>query len=235
MKLGIMQPYFFPYLGYFALIKHTDKWIFFDTPQYIRHGWVNRNRILKPNAEWQYITIPLIKHSRDTAIKDIGINDSTDWRSLIYRQLEHYKKNAPFYQPTIEIIIKSLDIESSNLSTINIHALKTLCEYLRIKLNYEVFSQMNISIDSITAPDEWSLKIAKQIKATHYYNPPGGHDFFDRSKFILEGIDLKFLSISEATYSQGNRVFIPGLSIIDVLMFNDVQQVGLFLNNYTLT
>ena len=78
MKLGIMQPYFFPYLGYFDLIHSVDKWVVFDTPQYIRHGWVNRNRILHPESDWQYIIVPLKKHPRNTPIKEIEIADGIE-------------------------------------------------------------------------------------------------------------------------------------------------------------
>ncbi len=95
MKLAIMQPYFLPYLGYFALIKHTDKFIVFDTPQYIRHGWIERNRILKPSEGWQYINVPLEKRPRDIAIKDLRIRQNDDWRRKILAQLEHYKKRLP--------------------------------------------------------------------------------------------------------------------------------------------
>ena len=73
MKLGIMQPYFAPYLGYISLIKHTDEFILFDTVQFIRHGWIERNRILKPGGGWQYIAIPLVKHSQKTLICDICV------------------------------------------------------------------------------------------------------------------------------------------------------------------
>jgi len=90
MKLGIMQPYFFPYLGHFDLIYKTDRWIVFDTPQYIRQGWVNRNRILGPNSGWQYITVPTRKHHRDNPIRDILVKEGKDWRERVCRQLEHY-------------------------------------------------------------------------------------------------------------------------------------------------
>ena len=91
MKVAIMQPYFFPYLGYFGLINHTEKFILFDTVQFIRHGWIERNRILKPMEDWQYIAVPLKKHSQKTLIKDIEINNSIDWKNKIFAQLTHYK------------------------------------------------------------------------------------------------------------------------------------------------
>ena len=91
-----MQPYFFPYLGYFHLINSVDEWIIFDTPQYIRHGWVNRNRILHPKSGWLYITVPLVKHPQNTPINEIKIANQKDWKRLILAQLNHYKK-IPFY------------------------------------------------------------------------------------------------------------------------------------------
>src|SRR5665648_86327 len=91
MKVGIMQPYFFPYLGYFSLIKNTEQFILFDPVQFIKHGWIERNRILKPQGDWQYISVPLVKHSRDTIIKDIQISNTNDWKQTIFAQLVHYK------------------------------------------------------------------------------------------------------------------------------------------------
>ena len=99
MKLAIMQPYFSPYLGYFSLIKHTDNFILLDTVQFIRHGWIERNRILKPGWDtWQYIKVPLEKHSKNSIIKDIRIKTNQDWKRKLISQLVHYKKRAPFYQ-----------------------------------------------------------------------------------------------------------------------------------------
>ena len=97
MRLGIMQPYFMPYLGYFSLIKNTDEFILFDTVQFIRHGWIERNRILKPSGGWQYFQVPIIKENgRETVIKNVRINNSENWKSKILAQLQHYKKKAPY-------------------------------------------------------------------------------------------------------------------------------------------
>ena len=97
MRLGIMQPYFFPYIGYISLIKNVDKFILLDDVQFIRHGWIERNRILKPTGGWQYISVPLEKHGQKIAIKDIKINNSQQWKSKIISQLTYYKK-APYYR-----------------------------------------------------------------------------------------------------------------------------------------
>src|SRR5580693_8893111 len=97
MRLGIMQPYLFPYPGYFDLINRCDRWVVFDTAQYIRHGWVNRNRILHPTSGWQYIIVPLKKHERETPINQIETQPYEQWASRILGQLQHYKKKAPGY------------------------------------------------------------------------------------------------------------------------------------------
>ena len=118
--LGIMQPYFFPYLGYFDLINYTDRWIVFDTVQYIRHGWVNRNRILHPKEGWQHIVVPLKKHSRDTTIKDIEISKEPKWRKRILGQSQHYKKKAPYFYETYQLIEECLTIEECSISRLNV-------------------------------------------------------------------------------------------------------------------
>ena len=235
MKLGIMQPYFFPYIGYWALIKYTDKWVVFDTPQYIRHGWINRNRVLKPMEGWQYITIPLKKHERETIIKDIVIDNSTDWKDKIVRQLMHYKKFAPHYSSTISLIEKCLSIETDSVTDLNVHIIRNVCDYLHIPFNYEVFSGMSLSSNmNVSSPDEWSLEISKAIGASEYINPPGGQEFFNRDKFSSNNINLRFLKVTSPLYTQSKREFIPDLSIIDNLMFNDVETVNAFLDNYIL-
>ena len=96
MRLGIMQPYFFPYIGYMSLIKNTDLFILFDDVQFIRHGWIERNRILKPSGGWQYIAVPLEKHHRDTLIKEIRINadkvkfTGNKWNDKVYLRYTGY-------------------------------------------------------------------------------------------------------------------------------------------------
>ena len=94
MKIAIMQPYFMPYIGYFSLIKHSDQFILFDTPQFIRHGWIERNRILKPNGEPLYIKVPLKKSPRETKINKLVINNSENWQNKIIAQLVPYKKKS---------------------------------------------------------------------------------------------------------------------------------------------
>ena len=110
--LSLMQPYFFPYIGYFSLIKKSDFFIFFDTPQYERSSWMNRNRIRHPNPteESNYIMAQLAKAHYTTALNKREITKTFDWRNKFFGQLEVYKKNAPYYHSTIEMLNESLKI-----------------------------------------------------------------------------------------------------------------------------
>jgi hypothetical protein len=235
MKLGIMQPYFLPYLGYFSLIKHTDKFILFDSVQFIKHGWIERNRILKPQSGWQYIAVPLLKHSRDTKIKDIKIKNAPDWRNTIFSQLEHYKRRAPFYQDTIDILMDALYIDTESIVKLNEHILKVICHYIGIEFEVDIYSEMNLKIDEVNAPDEWALNICKALEnVEEYWNPEGGLEFFDRKKYEKEGIKINFLKMNLLRYTQRRSEFEAGLSIIDVMMFNEPSKINKMLDDYDL-
>lgn len=233
MKIGIMQPYFFPYLGYFSLIKHTDRFILFDTVQFIRHGWIERNRILNPNGDWQYIKVPLVKFSQSTIIKDIQINNNFGWREKIFAQLQHYKKKAPNYTIVIELLEDIFSADYFDIVSLDLNSLIKVADYLGINTSIEVFSSMGLAIEKVNAPDEWALNICKALgNVEEYWNPPGGASFFDKVKYEKAGIKLKFHSIKLTEYIQRQSIFIPGLSIIDVMMFNSINDINEMLDNY---
>ena len=144
-----MQPYFFPYMGYISLIKIADEFILFDTPQYIRHGWIERNRILKLDGDTLYIKAPLKKHRRETAIKDIVINNDINWKNKIKAQLDSYKKKAPYFQQVIGIFDQIFKKEYTSIVDLNFNILRTICDYLEIKTPIKIWSEMGIEIEHI--------------------------------------------------------------------------------------
>jgi hypothetical protein len=236
MKLGIMQPYFLPYLGYISLIKHTDEFILFDTVQFIRHGWIERNRILKQDEGWQYINIPLQKHSHGTKIQNIKVNNLVNWQDRIIAQLGHYKKKSPFYNQTLEVINKGFAEKTESIVKLNYNTLNAVCEYLNISFNCSIFSERNIAIETVNSPDEWALNICKALGYNEYWNPPGGQEFFDKLKYEKAGIKLIFHKIISSVYSQykDTQNFEPNLSIIDVMMFNSVEKINQMLDDFEL-
>jgi WbqC-like protein family len=234
MKLAIMQPYLFPYIGYFQLMKIVDKWIVFDTVQYIYHGWINRNRILHPTSGWQYIIVPLEKHSRNTVIKDIKIAETVEWKTKILGQLSHYKKRAPFYSQTIELIGECLEYNEKSITRFNVKILSAIGEYLDLDFDYKFFSEMNTNLKKVENAGDWALNISKEMEVTQYINPISGKDLFDNKKFIELGIDLKFLVTDKIIYDQKRENYEDSLSIIDVLMWNSKDQIIDLLNKFEL-
>lgn len=233
MKLGIMQSYFFPYIGYFSLIKNTDRFILLDVVQFIRHGWIERNRVLKPDEGWQYIRVPLQKHHRDTKIIDILIDNTQKWQDKIIAQIQHYKKKAPYFSEVVSLLKEVFSREYTTITELNKASLTTVCRYLQISTPIEIFSEMKLNIEPPNAPDEWALNICKALgNVSEYWNPPGGISFFDRSKYEKNGIKIKFQSIKITPYDQKRPVFEPGLSIIDVMMFNPVDKINYLLDQY---
>jgi len=218
MNLGIMQPYFFPYIGYFSLIKATDKWVVFDKVQYIRHGWVNRNRILHPTEGWQYIIAPLKKHERAARISQVELVDGDQWRKRILGQLEHYRKTAPFFRETFDLVSDCLNSENKSLAKLNVHSLSRICEYLGVVFDYDVFSESNMALGEVDDPGLWALRISQHYRANSYINPAGGKELFDPQAFKKAGIALQFLKPAAVAYDQRRENFVPSLSIIDMLM-----------------
>lgn len=224
MKLAIMQPYFLPYLGYWQLIHAADTLVLLDDVQYMRHGWVNRNRVLKHGGGWQYITVPLRKHSMKEVIRNVHPNYDIDWKTKILRQLEHYsygrKSKAPFYKDAMELLGGIFSkISKENLTGVNATIIQDICRYLNVGTRVLISSEQQFSYEGVQDAGEWALRIAEQTGAQEYINPIGGKDLFDPPKFRSSGILLNYLRSADIRYLQFNE-FEPSLSIVDVLMFN---------------
>jgi len=229
-----MQPYTFPYIGYFQLINYVDEWVVFDDTQYISKGWINRNRILHPDEikEWQYFTIPVQKHSRESRIKDVEINDNIKWKDKFLGKLTSYKKKAPFYTDTVEFIEDCLSLKCTTFSEWIVFTLKNTCSYLDIPFNYSIFSQMKIDIGDIEHAGQWALKIADAMDADEYINPHSGYNIFNENEFRKNTIELRFIKPNLESYAQRRGQFVPGLSIVDVMMWNHKDKIQEMLSDY---
>lgn len=230
-----MQPYFFPYLGYFSLIKSTNRWIVFDIPQYEKGSWINRNRVIDSHSNsWKFITIPVKKHNLNTPINKIQIQNNISWKEKLILKLDHYKRFAPNYKIVADFLNEILSVDFDSLSKLNIHTLISTCEYLGIEFNFEIFSEVNYEIEPVHKPDEWALNICKSLGVTKYINAERGQTFIDRQKYVDNNIDLQFLAFAYPEYCQKTKKFIPGLSVIDAMMFNSPAEINDMLNEYRL-
>ncbi|WKZ66662.1 MAG: WbqC family protein [Flavobacteriales bacterium] len=234
-RVGIMQPYFFPYLGYFGLIAHSDRWIVFDPVQYIRKGWMNRNRVLKAGGGEKFVSVTVAAHERDTLIKDMVLAPDAARFDLFLRQLDAYKLlRAPHYTTVVEVLRECFAAPSDRLVPFLTHTLQRTCAYLDIPFRHEVYSEMGLSHPTPKHPMEWSLYTCQEIGAAEYINPPGGRTFFDPVRFHDAGVRLLFHEQRLPAYDQRNPMFIPGLSIIDVMMFNAPSAIQDMLEQYEL-
>ena len=232
MKLGIMQPYFFPYVGYFDCIYKTDRWIVFDVVQYTPKSWMTRNRILHPSSGWQYIKVPVKKHKRFAKIKDIKVKAPEEAKERIAGQLQHYKKKAPYFRQVLGLVEDAFSRRlSDSLVDINIAAMAAVCERIEIPFEYEVLSKMGIELPEIEHPGQWALEISHALRADTYINPPGGRELFRSEEFKRRDINLEFAKLVSFEYSCPGYAFIPHLSILDVLMWNAPESVTAYLKD----
>ncbi len=223
MILGFMQPYFLPYPGYFALIARSDVWLVFDDAQMIRHGWVDRNRILHPTEGWQYIKVPLKKHAREAKISECEVSEP-DWGAKIIRQLGHYRK-APHYAAVIAMLDQAFQSAPTQLALLNTHVLSAVCGYIGLPFAPKLHSTLEYDRSLVQGPGDWALEASRALGASTYVNPPGGRDLFDPLRFRQAGVDLAFLHWPNLPYLQRRSSFEPALSMLDMLMWVEPQEI----------
>lgn len=221
MRLGIMQPYFFPYLGHFALIAAVDEWIVFDVTQYTRKSWINRNRVLHPKQGWQYISINLQNSSTHIRISEAKVADLPEQEQSVLGKVSHYAKHAPYYRQVCEIVRSSFaGAAGDSLVSLNVAGLRTVCEYLGLPFRYRICSELEIEPPGDLRGGQWAPWLSGRLSADVYINPVGGRELFDASDFTREGVTLQFLEFKPFIYDTPRYSFEAGLSILDVLMWN---------------
>jgi len=231
MKIAVMQPYIFPYLGYFQLINSVNTFVLFDDVNFINKGWINRNRILVNKSDYLF-TIPLSKASQNKLIHEIELTQNLEWKAKFMKTVENAYKKAPNFSSILPIINKIIYYENSNLSNYIFHSIKIISEYLNISTQI-LPSSAPYNTSDLKGQDK-ILSICKQENAVSYINPIGGIEIYNNSKFEKNGINLFFLKPEHFVYKQFNNNFVPWLSIIDVLMFNSKSDCFKMLNKYSL-
>lgn len=222
-----MQPYFFPYIGYFQLMNTVDKFVLYDNIQYTKKGWINRNRILVNNQD-AYITVPLKNDSDFLHVKDRMLSDtwSEDKIKMLNRISNSYRK-APYFKEVFPFLEKVMLINKDNLFDFLMSTLIETRDYLEIKTPFVISSEINI--DHSLKAEGKVLAICREMKSSIYINPNGGVELYDKNRFAENNIQLKFLRTNQFEYKQFSEEFVNYLSIIDVLMFNTKETVREYL------
>ena len=226
-----MQPYFFPYIGYWQLINAADAFIIYDNIQYTKKGWINRNRFLQ-NGHDALFTIPLKKDSDFLNVKDRYIADTFDKQKLIAQLRAAYLK-SPEYNNVMPLIENCILYAINNLFDYIFYSVKNVCNYLDIKTKFHISSQIDIN-HGLKGQDK-VIELCKKMNASVYINPVGGRELYSKEAFKNNAIELKFLESTEVKYAQFNHEFVPWLSIIDIMMFNSKGKISEFLNLYKIT
>lgn len=223
-----MQPYLFPYIGYFQLINIADKFVLYDDVNYIKKGWINRNNLMV-NGKKMLFTVSLAHASQNKLINEIEIADT--FEKLLKTIQINYSK-AEYYKQTNELINKIISYKQNNLRDFIKNSLEALTNYIGIESEMLVSSELNKN-NALKGQDK-ILEICKLLNASSYFNLPGGMDLYDKNKFREAGIELYFVKTNHTPYKQFSKEFEPALSIIDVLMHNSIERVNELLNKYEL-
>ncbi|MDD4735019.1 MAG: WbqC family protein [Kiritimatiellae bacterium] len=226
--IAIMQPYFFPYIGYFQLINAVDEFIIYDDVTYIKQGWIARNRILIKGKE-HFISLQLHGASSNKLINDICVGDN---RPKILKTISQVYARAPYFKEAYPVVEAALTTKSFNLSAYLEECLRLLCGYLQIDTDIVVSSTIDKN-DGLRGQGK-VMHICEKRGAKRYVNSIGGVELYERATFQSRGIELKFLKTQEISYNQTSRTFVPGLSIIDVMMFNSLETITTMLDKYDL-
>lgn len=235
MKIAIMQPYLFPYLGYFQLINAVDTFVSYDDVTYIKGGWINRNNLLI-NQKSYLFTISLENPSSFTLISEtrIDIEKFAVYKGKLLKTITQSYKKAPFYKEVFPLI-EDFFITNNKIfiADLALDSLILVSNYLGINTKFKKSSIAYHNSKELEKTDRL-IDIIKKNEAQEYINPIGGKDIYNKEVFNINGMQLHFLKTRSVVYKQFENDFVPWLSIIDVLMFNSKEEIGLLLNKYEL-
>ncbi len=223
-----MQPYFFPYIGYWQLINAVDTFVIFDDVNYIKKGYINKNSILISN-EPKNIVLELLKVSQNKLINEIEVGNNTN---KILKTIQRTYSKAPYYNDVYPILEKILMQKEKNLAKFIGNSIQIISFYLNINTHY-IYSSSIEKNESLKSQEK-IIDISNKMDAKIYINAIGGMKLYEKEKFTDNNIKLKFIKSGLSSYSQFENKFIPNLSIIDIMMFNDVNEIKKMLDNYEL-
>ena len=231
MRLAIMQPYFFPYIGYYQLIAAVDQFIVYDNIKYTKKGWINRNRMLK-NGKDEMFSLPL---KSDSDYLDICERElATDFnRDKLLNQIKSAYRRAPYFAQTFPVVEQIVRYEDANLFRFLHHSIVKTCEHLEIKTEIKISS--SLAIDHGLKNQDKVLSLCEAVGASTYVNAIGGKELYSKETFREKGLELKFIQSKPFEYPQFDNEFVPWLSIIDVMMFNPLDTIRTCIStNYEL-
>lgn len=218
MIVAAMQPYFFPYLGYFQLMAQCQKFILLDDVQYVARRWINRNRILSGGVT-SWLTYPVVGGHQTATIREREYVGSAEARTAILNKVREAYRRAPHYDEVSDLVQYCLNCGASSVADVNGHLLRTVAP--RLHLTCDILMASELVLDRSLRGQARILSICRQLGATEYVNAIGGVSLYREEDFASEGIRLSFLCSGNLEYPQFGDTFVPALSVIDTLMFTN--------------
>jgi hypothetical protein len=228
MKLAIMQPYLFPYIGYFQLIYAADLFLIYDDVTYVKQGYINRNSIKLTNGTTRF-TVPVIGASSNRLISELEFSTEV---AKVLKTIEQSYSKAPYFASVFPLIHEVLELENRSIASLCQRSYERIFSYLNIEKSFKKTSELRY--DRTESAQSRLIELCHQFNADCYINAPGGRKLYAKPDFAEKGIDLRFIDSLSVHYSQGGRDFIPNLSIVDVLMNCSVDEVKWLLTRYEL-
>jgi len=233
MKIAIMQPYLFPYLGYYQLASAVDTFVFFDDVNYIKKGWINKNNILVNGSAFKF-SVPVIGISQNKLINEVALSEFDIWSNKFLKTLSSSYKKAPYFDNAIELISEVLCKKCHNVSELAQNSVALISSYLGLETAFIKSSDLNYD-RTAAGGQQKILDICKVMNAVQYINPQNGRELYNKNEFTNQGLELSFISMNDVKYPQfSGKNFVPSLSVIDVLMFNDKEVIRKLLKRYEL-
>ena len=214
MKVAIMQPYLFPYIGYWQLVGAADAFVILDDVNFIRRGWINRNRIMQNGSEVLF-TLPVLSASQNRLISETSFTGDTKAYAKLLKMFRQAYAKAPFAAEMNGIAAKCLNFEDKGVTALLKNQIETVADYLGIKK--EILKASDLRPADHQRAQEGILELCKITGADVYINPIGGVSLYEKEAFAKEGIELYFLhtDFTEAEKLTGGRQ--ADLSIIDLI------------------
>ncbi len=226
-----MQPYLFPYLGYYQLARSADQFVFLDDVAYIKRGFINRNRILLGGQPFTF-SIPVERASQNRRINEHHFTGEFD---TFLAQLRHAYRRAPFFGEVFALVEAVCRMPECNIALKNAAAIRAVFDYLQLPFSSQFASMLphtHTHTHTQARGEQRILDLCQYFGADTYHNAAGGQALYDGRRFARQGVSLRFLRNRFAVYEQGVGAFVPGLSIIDVLMHNERERVCEMLRDF---
>ena len=233
MKLAITQPYLFPYIGYWQLIAAADCFVLLDDVNYIKKGFINRNRILYDNSAHPF-TISLDHPSQNNLIMDSKLSADPESRMNFLRLVQDAYRHAPYYDAVYPLIERVMKNSETDLTEFIFYSIKETASYLRVNTDFTKSSL--VEKDPSLRGQDRIIAICQKLGADTYINPTGGRELYDQESFAANGMQLYFIDMKPemVKYKQFAEPFVENLSVIDVMMFNSVEEISEMLKQYEL-